>query len=314
MPIHTRLRRGGAMLMIASSSGLMTGAALASKPSDLSSIRATAELRHSSTWHALATIPSKPAASVAATARGVTYAGSASTGEPVVIVLARDGKSIKRLTMQLDVPCSGGSSYAYDTNSSSKMTVSTSGKFAGAEMLEGDFGEGHSGFTTAIVDGKVTGKRLSGSATVRLDVSDATGAKVDTCERHATFKARSARRAVFGGQTSQGLPVVIELNTTRKAVRIFRIGSQAPCAPSGSIQDHDTLVNFPIRSGRFGDDWTHKPSDPTRAQDHYDYSLRGKIKRAGASGTFSVKWEQADETGALNACDTGPLTYSAKSG
>jgi hypothetical protein len=125
----------------------------------------------------------------------------------------------------------------------------------------------------------------------------------------------SASGKVFGGHTSQGGAVVVELTARRTAVRHFHIGWQSSCTPSGSIQVGDTLINFPLARGRFGDDFSWTNSVSTGEKETLSYSLQGKIKQARVTGTFRVKATETDAAGVVFAmCDTGAVSYTADSG
>jgi hypothetical protein len=125
----------------------------------------------------------------------------------------------------------------------------------------------------------------------------------------------SARGKVFGGHTSRGGAVVVELAARRKAVRHFHIAWQSSCTPSGSIQVGETLIDFPIARGRFGDDFTWTNSVSTGEKETLNYSLRGKITATRVAGTFRVKATEIDAAGATFAtCDTRAISYTASSG
>jgi hypothetical protein len=247
--------------------------------------------------------------------RGVTYGGTTSDDDPVVIVLSRDGMSVRRISTRFRATCSDGQGFVNFVDGTLNRAINASGRFAG--MLSGseDLGSGVTARKTATLKARVTGKQITGSLRFHVDEVDAAGAVTATCDQTASFVAISARGRVFGGRTSQGGPIVVELAARRQAVREFHIGWEASCTPSGGFQVSETLTDFPLAGGRFGDDFTQSLSEPTGEGESSSYSLRGKLKRTRITGTLRVKTTATEATGAtIAACDSGAVSYTARSG
>ena len=311
---HTGLWRGGC-LTVASVCGLLTGPALASTPNELTPSEVGSTMANSSFGWRLFAPANSARALTPALARGVTYAGSTSAGDAIVIVLSRDGTSVRRISTRFEATCTDGQDFDQFVDGPSKRAITASGRFEAMASGTDDLGSGVTARKTISLKAKVKGRRITGSQRLHVDEVDAAGAIVATCDQTAPFTVISARGKVFGGHTSQGGPVAVELTATRKAVRQFHIGWQSSCTPSGAIQIGDTLIDFPIASGRFGDHFTRTISVSRGEKDTLRYSLRGTIKGARVTGTFRVKATETDATGAtLATCDTGAISYAASSG
>jgi hypothetical protein len=285
----TALRRTGGMLAVVSICGILPGSAFGS--------------------------------TLATKARGVTYGGSTSAGDPVVIVLSRHGTQVRRTYMQFVGKCSSGGVLPFFVTASARLPIGESGRIAATLISEQDLATGTKARETITLKGKVKGTRMSGSLRMHADIVDATGAAVDACDQAATFTAISARGKVFGGHTSQRAPIVVEIAANKKAVHRFRIGWESRCTPTGAVEPTggflvgDTLRNLPIARDRFGDDFTQNFPQPSGARETLDYLVRGKIDRGRVTGKFRVKSEVADATGTtLAQCDTGAISYTASSG
>jgi len=192
--------------------------------------------------------------------------------------------------------------------------ITASGRFAATVSGTDDFGSGVTAHKTISLKFKVKGKKITGSHRLHVDRVDAAGAVLATCDQTATFTAISARGKVFGGHTSQGGPVVVTLAAKRSTVRQVHIGWEASCAPSGDFQASETLVDFRLAGGVFGDDWTYNsPGLPPGESATASYSLYGKIKRSRVTGTLRVKTTSTDATGTI-PCDTDTISFTASSG
>jgi hypothetical protein len=271
----SRLGRGAVMLAVASMLALITDSAMATSPHDppASSVASPTAIS-SAGWES-----STPGRALSTeVARGVTYGGSTSANDPIVVMLSRDGKSVRRITTRFEATCTDGAGFVMFVDGATNRTIDPSGRFVGMFNVTDDLGSGVTRRRTSSLKGKVEGKKVTGSFRFHVDHVDAASAVVATCDQTATFHAIAARGRVFGGRTSQHAPVVVELAAKRKVVRRFRIGWQSSCTPSEtSLHVGETLMNFPLASGRFGDDFTENLSGPTGEKQTSRYSLRGRL-------------------------------------
>ena len=182
-------------------------------------------------------------------------------------------------------------------------------------MATRDLGGGYSALETVSLSGKVTSLTLSGSAKAHADIIDPTHAVIDTCDRTVSLQGRRLEGQEYAGVTSQRRPIVVEFTANGASVHHLHIGWQAFCASAGRFSWGDTLVNFPISRGRFGDTFSQKYSNPDGTTSVERYSLRGGISGPRVAGTFRWQETDSDATGATtDTCDTGPLPYRTNSG
>ena len=249
--------------------------------------------------------------------RGVTYGGGTSDGDPFVLTLSSGGTRLARVVDQWRAPCSSGKGYLGSNVLRGNLKVAKRGAFAGAARLTADLGGGTQGVETNDFSGVLRGKRASGKWHVHVDVMDTqSGTKVDDCDLKFNFSARSARGHIFGGSTSARAPVVVQVAANGRKVSLFRIGWSADCTPPGVIQFGEAFANFPISSGRFGDDFfLQNPPDQSGQTDRFDYKVHGRVGRRAASGTFQGMATRRDAAGnPLLTCTGTPLTWTAASG
>jgi hypothetical protein len=132
--------------------------------------------------------------------------------------------------------------------------------------------------------------------------------------------ARSAGGAsglVFGGRTSQGWPVVIELSRNRRQVAQAVIGIRLPCTTGRFANLPDRYVRLPVNrrrkfSSSFGPE-TFRNDDGTTSD--FEGSISGSFNRARtrASGRWQLKITDHDNSGAVTGtCDSGSVSWSAK--
>ena len=266
-------------------------------------------------WHSSISPLAAPAK---APARGVNYGGTTSRQDPFVLVLSKDGKRITRITEAWNAPCKSGMVYPFTNNVASSLSITSSGAFKGARSGSLQEPSGITGQLQESVTGKVKGKKISGSLTAHVDMVDQAGAVVDTCDLSTRLALTSAKGTEFAGATSKGAPAVLELTRNRQKVNHFHIAWNAVCTPQGFGQFGEFLRNFPIKKGRFGDSWKSSytdPTDPSAAFSTQEFSARGKIKGARASGSFHTEITFQNVTGAAVAtCDSGSLSWRASSG
>jgi hypothetical protein len=148
----------------------------------------------------------------------------------------------------------------------------------------------------------------------------ATGVPVASAGSHSDGPyARSAASAgvVYGGRTSQGWPVVIELTKNRRRVAQAVIGLRLTCTAGGTVSLPDRYVNLNMSKRRkfrsaFGPD-TERNADGTTTD--FEGSISGSLNRARskASGKWRFTLTEYDTAGAvIDICDSGNVSWSAK--
>ena len=122
---------------------------------------------------------------------------------------------------------------------------------------------------------------------------------------------------MFGGLTSFGHPVVLELRADRRAVRTLRIGWQADCQPPDTFGISDELVRFGIArgTGRWGDTFTGRfPIEGGAGERTFEYDLSGRIGGFTATGALGVKVTDRNPAGAVTStCTRSRHRYVATS-
>ena len=255
----------------------------------------------------------------AATAR--TYGGHTSGGEPIVFRVR--SHRVTTIVLQVHADCDSGEFFPAATTlgGGGKSTapaiiggrLSKAGKFKATAAGSADLGA-QTATVLLAVNGKLGPKHSSGGVTIDVSVTDnATGQQTDHCQASETWSQTVPERRTFGGSTTQDTPVVIELNRKHNSVRRFWFGVFADCTPNGSINPSDAITNFPIRKHRFGDSFSDEGDDRSGGRLHVDYTLRGRIGRAKASGTVEITAIDRDAQGNVKStCPSGPVKWSAR--
>ena len=152
-----------------------------------------------------------------------------------------------------------------------------------------------------------------------MKISDkATGAAITSCQTgKLRWVATRSPGIVYGGSTSQGEPLVVRLNASRKRVNDVLLTWRAPCAPSGGfwrVADH--WGNFRVKStGSFGNPFNQEFAMDAGGKRRFDAAIAGRVGRTSAKGTVQVKISETDVNGAAtDSCDTGAVTWKAATG
>jgi hypothetical protein len=273
-----------------------------------------------------------PADAGAAKKRGRYYGGVTSEGAPFVLELARSGKAVARARIMARPDCADGSwsaiygemTFLSDLPESVRLgahsvvgrKVSRTGKFTAAGLGSEDYGENIAAVAETI-SGRVRRNGIA-SGTLGFDVTirpKAGGEPVATCSSELRWNARSRRGEVFGGQTDQGMPAVLELNAQRNRVAHLRFGWGASCAPAGSIFVPDHLMGFGVAGGAFDSTFEQPFPIDGGGTGTWSYTLDGRVSGRNASGDIAAKLTETDAAATVTmTCDVGSLTWSAHSG
>jgi hypothetical protein len=122
--------------------------------------------------------------------------------------------------------------------------------------------------------------------------------------------------SVFGGLTSQGWPVVIELNKTGTQVVHATIGLRLTCTSGAIASLHDDYGKVALKHGRFSGSFgpvTERNQDGTTTD--FEGSLSGTLNKAHTkmSGKWQYKGTDHDNSGAVtDTCNSGSISWSAK--
>ena len=126
----------------------------------------------------------------------------------------------------------------------------------------------------------------------------------------------AAAGVVYGGQTAQGLPVVLETSRNgRKVKALAAIRLSCTSGSGGTLPDSWAPMTV-SKARKFGLSFgpeTQRNSDGTTSD--FEGSISGAFNKARtkASGTWSLKMTVHDASGAVaDTCDSGSVSWSAK--
>ena len=127
----------------------------------------------------------------------------------------------------------------------------------------------------------------------------------------------AAGGTVYGGDTAQGFPVVIETSKNGRRVVDATIAIRMTCTSGGAATVPDGYRGLAVNKKRkfkasFGPT-TSRNDDGTTTDFEGTISGRFNKARTKASGKWSVKGTDHDATGAItDTCDSGGITWTAK--
>ena len=130
-------------------------------------------------------------------------------------------------------------------------------------------------------------------------------------------RGSAAAGLVYGGQTSQGWPVVIQLTKNRRQVALATTGLHLTCTDGVFGRLADRYARLPVNKRRkfsasFGP--THVRQDDGTISD-FSGSISGTFNRARSkvSGRWRLQVTEHDASGAeTHTCDSGNVRWSAK--
>lgn len=253
-------------------------------------------------------------AAAAAPHRGVTYAGLTSRHDPIVFKLSRDGKHVVKVVKVWDARCSAGGSIRLGNSVRMSLRIDKDGHFAASSSGGVTVGEGRTWFLDQRFKAKVRDRALSGSWHIDLRRYDATGTVADQCTTSFTFETTAAKGRIYGGVTSQDLPVLIRVAPRGTRVRHVDFAWEADCTSGAFLQLTDRESDFKIAHDRFGDFRSFGTvSDNEKLR--LAHTVRGTLRGADVKGRLGVRFTVRDMSGNLvDDCNSGVFSYTASSG
>jgi hypothetical protein len=258
------------------------------------------------------------------------YAGETAQNDPIAITVAKSGQ-VKSIAIAWSAPCTSGRGFAFGhvlTATRKRPSVigpgdnplfakMKKGRLTGTALGSADFGDAGSGAIAQKFSGKFKPKTASGTWSAHMDVLDAGGSKIDSCDTGTIRWAAMHGPSAYGGSTTQGEPVVVITKKDRSDVAYLGFGWKADCAPAGSDQWHiaEEFGNFPMTgNGAFGDTFTNEfPYQDGTGKNTFTYTVSGTLGKTTGSGSFSVHVVEADSAGNPSAtCDTNPVKWSVR--
>jgi hypothetical protein len=136
-------------------------------------------------------------------------------------------------------------------------------------------------------------------------------------ERGSTLAHSAAAGVSYGGLTSQGFPVIVEVNKTRRKIVRTIIAIRLTCTAGGFVIIPDSYGRLSVtKTGKFNSSFgpvTQRNDDGTTTD--LEGSVRGAFNtlRTKVSGKWSFKGTDHDASGAVtDTCDSGSVSWSAK--
>ena len=256
-------------------------------------------------------------AATAVRKRGLVYAipGSASSF-PFVVQLSKRGTRVTRLIQGFKGSCQSGSGWPELSDRTASLAVSRTGRFSTRPQTRlYDLGDSLAS-ETLLVTGKVTGRRMTTTQTEDVSITNKdSGAVVDTCSYKASSTLTSSLGRVYGGATSQHGPVVLQLSQDGRSIKNLGVFASGDCTAvdgtaNGSFSWASGLLNTPLTGGQFD-----RHLDLPDGTDNFLTAATGFVRRASAAGTLDLTLKLSELNGIpTNACVTGPLTWTARSG
>lgn len=130
------------------------------------------------------------------------------------------------------------------------------------------------------------------------------------------------RGVVYAGAHSQDAPIVIVVNPTLTKVKTLRFEWDAACTagpaatPQTELGDKswvETLTNFPIKNGKWGESWTTQPFNDAGVLRTYQYNIAGKRSGGYMVGNIAMAMREVTPAGDLvRSCVAKPLTFKVK--
>ena len=257
---------------------------------------------------AAASLALTAAAPAAAAAPATIYGGTLPDDAPFALRFAKDGRTLKSLLAHVRTTCDDGETRTLSGKEAFARTrLSARGALRADGTGTAEFDDG-TGAVAERLRGSVRNGRARGTLSVTIVIADRTTGAKRTCRSgKQRWTAVSSPGTIFAGMTSDGRPIVLQRSRDGRRVAALWVSFYAACQEAGGgFAIGEQLLDFPLRSGAFGDTWTYQPGDNISAL----YSLRGRVGAARASGTLRVVVTVKD---AGETCDTTELSWSANS-
>jgi hypothetical protein len=259
-------------------------------------------------------------------ASAAVYGGSTSHHAPIAITTAKSGK-LKKIAIDWIAPCTSDQSFPFGGVLVSAARMPTvippginpligaikKGKLTATALGSATLGEGMSAMIVQKARGTFKRTTASGTWSAHVNILDAEGNSVDSCDTGTIRWSATAGPTVYGGSTTQGEPVVIKTSKSRARIAYLGFGWGASCAPDGYAWFFEDLGNFPLtEGGAFGDTWTNDyPFSDGSGKNSYTYTIHGALKRGRGSGTLSIGVVATDSGGATTrTCNTNTVRWS----
>lgn len=258
------------------------------------------------------------------------YGGTTVSGPgPIVIVGDPTRQHVRSLVVGLDVEC-GDERYwdaerlavvAGTRGAAGQLGTSrnSGGRFAGETVTDVMRKDGSTATIRITVSGQIGRENALGTLSGKVLAIQGVPQPASRCPtKRYSWRARRDPGRIYGGASSQGEPVVLELSNDRKSVKNLYVTWHVPaCRPVADWRLPDALSDFPIKHGAFGDSFEQRYRFSKNRRLIFEYDIAGRMAstRSSARGSFKVRLGALFyDLPALVVCETGTLTWSTVTG
>jgi len=237
--------------------------------------------------------------------------------------LTRGGKRLRSLFVHVDAgTCSlsptRGYSMQLHLDSRHAVRVRADGSFADRGRFRGQTQAGDKVDFKVAMKGRLGRTRARGTVRVFGPVQDASGNLIDRCDS-GVVRWRLRRGRVYGGATDNGDGGAVSIRLRRDGTRIksFFIDLQFPC--DDSTDPLLSLNHLSVAVRRDGSFSKHGLSGiplkiPGGSTVSGQFSLRGRLGRRRAHGSYRAFGTVRRADGSTLHCDSGAVRWSARRG
>lgn len=255
------------------------------------------------------------AAQGTARAATVVYSGTTSADQyPLVVSVS--GSRIVAVTSMWRATCTSGKGYSYGkaVSLANAPIAIRKGKFSGSVIVPEQLGGGVSAMVTLQLSGTLKGSRLTGSMTGAMAVGSDPSGPSDTCVVPGLkFTIVHQPGRVYGGATSQGLPAVVELRSSRTAISHLHIGWRATCTSGNEFQIGDFLSGGALVGGRFAGKFSTNEPETGGGTITTAYDISGRLSRTAGNGILKLTVTPKDAAGTVeDTCSTPTVTFKLR--
>ena len=127
-----------------------------------------------------------------------------------------------------------------------------------------------------------------------------------------TANAAATKGFVYGGQTSQGKPVVVEMARSGRMVKRALVALELTCESGGSFTWTDYYTQLRLRGGRFASVYEDDFLDGNMAVE-LSGTISGRVRRSAVRGTWRFSVRSRDiVTGETDSCQSGSVRFTAR--
>ena len=248
-------------------------------------------------------------ATSAAAAPRVTFGGSTSQDWPTVVDVPKGHrKATVSISWYQDCGASGGG-FGWDDYT---VPVSRKGAFSVKRTVDGRFDDGWSMEQSYALKGKVGKSAVTGTFSVHAVTHDPSGQLQGDCSTPSLrFKARDA--GAYGGRSSAGAPVVVEMNARRTAMSWLAIPWTADCQSGNAIWQLTTLHASLSSTGGFSGTVNETMDMGGGSRSVQTETLRGRVSARKVVGSWRVDADIRDANDqSTDRCTSGPVTFSLR--